>query len=143
MALIILNLQCDQGHRFEGWFASRVAFDEQAARNEVGCPLCQSLRIVALPAALRVLRNASAPAAIPKPDAGQAAVAQLFQALTALARKAENVGDRFPEEARRIHYEEVAARSIRGQATHEEAMELLDEGIMVLPVLVPPDNETH
>jgi hypothetical protein len=68
---------------------------------------------------------------------------KIFKALATIARKAENVGTNFPEEARRIHYEEVPARSIRGQATHEETRELLEEGILVLPAPIPPENETH
>ena len=147
MARIILNLQCEHSHRFEGWFASREAFDAQAGRNEVVCPLCQSQRISALPAALRVVRSPGTAAKAPEPevtgDVVEAAAAQLFHALATLARKAENVGARFPEEARRIHYEEIPARSIRGQASREETIELLEEGILVLPAPVPPEDETH
>jgi hypothetical protein len=67
----------------------------------------------------------------------------LHQALLKMARQAENVGERFPEEARRIHYEEVPARTIRGIATADETRELLDEGILVLPAPVPPEDEFH
>ena len=67
----------------------------------------------------------------------------LHQALVNMARLAENVGERFPEEARRIHYEEVPTRSIRGVATADETRELLEEGIMVLPAPVPPESEIH
>jgi hypothetical protein len=71
------------------------------------------------------------------------AVQNFFQALAVMARQADNVGDRLPEEARRIHYKEAPARNIRGIATAEETRELLDEGIMVLPAPVPPESETH
>jgi hypothetical protein len=70
-------------------------------------------------------------------------MAQLHQALVSMARQAENVGERFPEEARRIHYEEIPARNIRGVATINETRELLDEGIVVLPAPVPPEEEFH
>jgi len=70
-------------------------------------------------------------------------VAQLQQTLAAMARQAENVGERFPEEARRIHYDEAPARAIRGVATIDETRELLDEGIVVLPAPVPPEDEMH
>lgn len=70
-------------------------------------------------------------------------MATLQQALVRMARQAENVGERFPEEARRIHYDEAPARSIRGVATADEARELLDEGIAVLPAPVPPEDELH
>ncbi len=70
-------------------------------------------------------------------------VAQLQQTLAAMARQAENVGERFPAEARRIHYDEAPARAIRGVATIDETRELLDEGIVVLPAPVPPEDEMH
>ncbi len=68
---------------------------------------------------------------------------QFQQALVKMARQAENVGERFPEEARRIHYDEVPARSIRGVATADETRDLLEEGIVVLPAPVPPEDELH
>lgn len=68
---------------------------------------------------------------------------KLHRALATIARQAENVGERFPEEARRIHYDEAPARSIRGVASADETLELLEEGILVLPAPVPPDEEIH
>lgn len=148
--MIILNLQCANHHRFEGWFASRDAFDRQAERGEVRCAMCESDQIAALPSGPRVLRNhqshqlhQSPESAASPPAEIQEASVKLFQALAVLAKQAENVGVRFPEEARRIHYEEAPARSIRGQATPDETRELLEEGILVLPAPVPPENETH
>jgi len=70
-------------------------------------------------------------------------MAQLHRALATMARQAENVGERFPEEARRIHYDEAPARTIRGVATADETRDLLDEGIIVLPAPVPPEDELH
>lgn len=107
-----------------------------------------------MPSALRVLRGGheSEPAQVPVPATTTAAEApsdvtlaahKLYQALATIARRAENVGDRFPEEARRIHYEETPARAIRGQATRDETRELLEEGILVLPAPVPSESETH
>jgi len=60
-----------------------------------------------------------------------------------MARQAENVGENFPEEARRIHYDEAPARAIRGVATADETRDLLEEGILVLPAPIPPDEEIH
>ncbi len=109
------------------------------------CPHCQSTAVSLLPSAPHVRRGAV-------PDPGNesraptlpaAPAAQLFQVLSQIARQAENVGTRFPEEARRIHYEEAPARSIRGQASAGEAMELLEEGILVLPAPVPHEDELH
>lgn len=116
-----------------------------------------------MPSALRVLRGQdSAPAtrspkSVPQSatelpaqsmdksaaDPQVEAAHKLFQALANIARSAENVGDRFPEEARRMHYEEIPARTIRGQATQDETRELLEEGILVLPAPVPAENDTH
>jgi hypothetical protein len=165
--VIVLNILCDNGHHFEGWFASSDAFRDQCARELVNCPHCQSALVSQLPSAPRVRRAASratetsnatsaiavaeatgliesAPAAF-APETAEASQ-KLHEALTALvrlARNAENVGERFPEEARRIHYEEAPPRHIRGVASARETLDLLDEGIIVLPALVPPDGETH
>lgn len=70
-------------------------------------------------------------------------VAQMHRVLMTLARQAENVGERFPEEARRIHYDEVPARNIRGVATADETRDLLEEGIVVLPAPVLSEDEIH
>lgn len=143
--MIVLDLLCDHGHRFEGWFASGEAFRKQSQRHLVHCPECDTAAVSQLPSAPYVRRGA-ADVEIPEKSAVPVAapgVAQLRRALLAMARKAENVGDRFPEEARRIHYEEVPARTIRGVATADETRELLEEGILVLPAPVPPDSELH
>ncbi len=143
--MIILDLQCANNHRFEGWFASREAFVEQSGRGLVHCALCESAEVTALPSGPRVLRHdhgSPAPQA-PQPPAVPEEAKRMFAMLAQMARRAENVGERFPEEARRIHYEEVPARSIRGQATAEETRDLLEEGILVLPAPVPPESETH
>jgi hypothetical protein len=133
--VIVLNLLCDQGHRFEGWFASGEAFRDQSQRHLVHCPQCQTSGVSQLPSAPHVKRGAT--------DVTIPAMAQLHEALVSMARKAENVGERFPEEARRIHYDEAPARSIRGVATADETRELLEEGIAVLPAPVPPEDELH
>lgn len=154
--MIILNLLCDNGHPFEGWFASSDAFRDQQARQLVQCTYCQTSSVIQLPSGPHVRRSGAATAqdrttpdindtngltATPmtQPEAAQ----KFFQVLATMARQAENVGDRLPEEARRIHYKEAPARNIRGVATSEETRELLDEGIMVLPAPVPPESETH
>lgn len=144
--MIVLNLHCDNGHAFEGWFASRTAFDEQCGRGLVQCTLCASVEVQALPSGPRVLRHGSeaVPVSVPvDAQAVPAAAQQLFRLLATAARQAENVGSRFPEEARRIHYDEAPARTIRGQASREETEALLDEGILVLPALVPAEDDFH
>jgi hypothetical protein len=142
--MIVLNLSCTAGHRFEGWFASREAFDAQANRGLVACTHCQSTDVTALPSGPRVLRNtASGEAQMPVQQPGGEVAAQLFRLLAQAASKAENVGQRFPEEARRIHYKEAPERAIRGVASAQETLELLEEGIAVLPAPTPADSEKH
>ncbi|MCF8149602.1 MAG: DUF1178 family protein [Sulfuritalea sp.] len=146
--MIVLNLLCDHGHRFEGWFASGDMFRSQSERNLVHCPQCQTSVISQLPSAPYVRRAGGSEAAATEMPAAAAtavapAVAQLHQTLAKMARQAENVGERFPEEARRIHYDEAPARTIRGVASADETRDLLDEGIFVLPAPVPPEDEFH
>lgn len=160
----VFNLQCDQGHGFEGWFGSEDDFRTQAERGLLSCPLCASARVLRLPSAPRLNLGAAAPASAPaataKSSAGLAAVAptevrarepgtgdpvlpealqaRLVQAVRQLIAHSDDVGDRFAEEARRIHYGEAEARSIRGQANAEEREALRDEGIEVFALPVPP-----
>lgn len=147
--MIVLDLCCHQDHRFEGWFACASAFDDQQARNLVSCPVCASTQLRRLPSAPYVHTRgpaaASSPAVqaeAPSASTSPATAAAVLQMLRHLSRTAENVGDRLPEEARRIHYGETEARDIRGQASAEELEALLDEGIMVLP-LPPPEDDLH
>jgi hypothetical protein len=143
--VIVLNLLCDHGHRFEAWFASAEAFRSQSQRHLVQCPQCQTFAVSQLPSAPHVKRCRSevAVTGMPTPPGSEHGVARLHRALFAMARQAENVGERFPEEARRIHYEEAPARTIRGVASADETRELLDEGIFVLPAPVPPQEELN
>jgi len=148
--VIVLNILCDNGHHFEGWFASSDAFREQRKRALVTCPHCHTAEVSQLPSAPRVLRGGqeltphTLTPGIAAVDASAGAVAQaVYQKLATMARQAENVGERFPEEARRIHYDEAPARTIRGIASQDETRDLLAEGIMVLPAPVPPESETH
>ena len=111
----------------------------------VHCPQCQTSAVSQLPSAPHVKRGGTEVVIPEKPAAPTAATGMgaLHQALVTMSRKAENVGERFPEEARRIHYDEAPARTIRGVATADETRDLLEEGIMVLPAPVPPEGELH
>ena len=147
----VLNLHCAHGHGFEGWFASEDDFQDQLTRRLLECPLCGDSGVTKLPSAPRLnLSGSSAPAAasdrVPSspetapvaalpPAAMQAAWMHMVRQVMA---STEDVGERFADEARRIHYGEAEERGIRGQATSEQAEELLDEGIAVVALPVPP-----
>jgi hypothetical protein len=138
----VLNLQCQHRHGFEGWFASNEAFDEQLAAGLVECPFCADTAITKLLSAPRLnLRGAKAPEA-PKTSANtelatDSPQARWMRAVREVMAKTEDVGERFADEARRMHYGETAERGIRGQATRAETEALIDEGIPVLPLPVP------
>lgn len=138
--MIVFDLICKQGHVFEGWFDSGDAFDRQKERGLVSCPLCEDAQVERRPSAkVRVSKGGGAssakkPAVAAKPSAAvQEAMAGLPPEVMAKLREAvrntEDVGERFPEEARKIHYEEVPQRAIRGRASAEDAKALQDEGI--------------
>ena len=145
----VLNLRCANGHGFEGWFSSGDEFLAQNGRAAIECPLCADRVISRLPSAPRLnLSGAKAPAApSPAPAAAPAMVKQLpapadlqvawLAAARHLIETTEDVGERFPEEARRIHYGEVAARGIRGQASPEQRAALLEEGIEIASLALP------
>jgi hypothetical protein len=133
----VFNLCCDQDHAFEGWFASAQAFDDQLGSGLLECPLCGSHEVVKTPSAPRLNLGAIEPAAAKEPVAmtNDAAMrAALIGIARTIAANSEDVGERFPDEARAIHYDEAPKRSIRGVASKDEAAELVDEGIEVVPL---------
>ena len=148
--MIVFDLACQHGHRFEGWFPSGEDFDRQLEGGLVRCPVCDGDEVKRLPSArVSVPRAKPAPApqaAAPSPPAPDNAVAglppELIERLREVVRSTENVGARFPEEARKIHYNEAPSRSIRGQASPEEAEAMRDEGIEFapLPPFLTPDS---
>jgi hypothetical protein len=135
----VLNLRCSHDHRFEGWFASEDDFVSQGERGLLACPICNDATVSRLPSAPRL--NVSRPRDDdPAARVLQARVqGQWLRAARELLQKTEDVGDRFPEEARRIHYGEAQERGIRGRASFEEATALREEGIDVV-VLPLPDS---
>jgi hypothetical protein len=136
----VLNLRCGQHHAYEGWFASEEDFVAQTERAEVACPLCGDTEVVRLPSAprLKVSRHA-APVEAPRRGGGSEVTlqSQWLRALRHVMSTTEDVGERFPEEARRIHYGEVEERGIRGRATREDADALREEGIEVMALPLP------
>ena len=140
----VLNLRCANGHGFEGWFASEDDFLEQNGRGLLECPLCADKVVTRLPSAPRLnLSGAREPAAtVPstapsQPTQSADVQAAWLQAVRRLVAETEDVGERFADEARRIHYGEVPQRGIRGQATPEQREALRDEGIETFALPLP------
>ena len=155
----VLNLQCAAQHGFEGWFGSEDDFQLQLARGLVACPMCSDTVIHKLPSAprLNLLGSAThqptpAPTSDPTPAASSghrggahepvsaptdAAQLAFLSAVRRVLQNTEDVGNRFAEEARRIHYGETESRNIRGQTSPREAVELIEEGIDVMPLPLP------
>lgn len=148
--MIIFDLGCPRGHRFEGWFASRDDFARQSDASLVRCPVCDDATVAIVPSAKVHVGKGGALATIESPAQGEDANAtpaepepavaglpvELVRKLREVIKATEDVGRRFADEARKIHYDEVPARPIRGQATREEAAELAQEGIEV--TTLPP-----
>jgi hypothetical protein len=152
--MILYKLQCKKGHEFEAWFASSDAFDRQKKRGQLSCPSCGmksvSKALMAPNVAPRSGRKTAPerpqPTGPPKPETQRVAahselVAALRKLRAEVEAKSEYVGPRFPEEARKIHYEEVPARGIHGEATAEEAKALKDEGIEFYPLPILPEDQ--
>ena len=148
--MIRFALLCGNDHGFEGWFRDGATFEQQAAALSITCPVCGNEKVrksMMAPAIRRssrrrtepnlpVPRPEPAPRADELPDHAKAAIALavLRRVREHVERNFENVGERFPEEARRIHYGEADEREIYGQASLEEAEELVEEGIPVRPL---------
>jgi hypothetical protein len=140
-------LSCACGHAFEGWFKSSAAFDRQAKRKLVACPKCGGSTIKKAPMAPRIAgRRKGSETPLPEavPSERERARRQMIEVMRDLRReieaKAEYVGDGFAEEARRIHYDEARARGIYGEASREDAQDLIEEGIMVVPLPTLPEE---
>jgi hypothetical protein len=153
--VIVFELSCSRDHRFEGWFASGVEFERQHSAGEIACPVCADIEVRKVPSARikRPDRGAGLPAnkALEKrtkrssgPSPAKSSGPQQQMTLTAFIDhvlvNSEDVGTRFAEEARKIHGGEAPRRSIRGQATASETEALLEEGVPVLPLPVPPKD---
>jgi hypothetical protein len=137
----VLNLRCANGHGFEGWFASDDEYMSQNGRGLIECPLCADRIISRLPTAPRLnlsgQREPVEAAPTPVPEATVPLQTQWIEAVRRMLDSTDDVGERFPEEARRIHYREIEARGIRGQATPEERRALLEEGIEIMSLPMP------
>ncbi len=154
--MIVFDLLCSSGHRFEGWFASAADFASQKKRNLLSCPSCGSAQVQRVPSATRANLGAEPPKPAPQgPNAAANtpdmegkdpfAIAQMLYSrmLDELLTKSEDVGKEFPSEARKIFYKNAPQRSIRGQATQQEHDELIEEGIPVARLPVPPKDNLN
>lgn len=144
----VLDLCCSSGHPFEGWFASESDFQQQNERGLIECPMCGDSAATRLPSAPRLNLSGARetePSASNRPTPAPANATDLqaayLGAVRALMARTEDVGPRFAEEARRIHYGETPDRGIRGQVTAEEREALQDEGIETFSLPVPKAME--
>ena len=140
----VLDLQCTHRHTFEGWFASEDDFQSQLGRGLVACPVCNDTAVVKQLSAPRLNLGAAQPPATSNAPQGlqlanseQAVQATWLQMMRRVMAGTEDVGERFAEVARQMHYGETQERGIRGRTSPEEAEALLEEGIPVLPLLLP------
>lgn len=159
--MIHYALACDKGHTFESWFQDSAAYDKQAKRKLIACPACNSTKVEKAIMAPRVAtskkrkRIVEAPAPVETPAAEAPASApvavispqeqeirtKLKELRDQLVKNADNVGTKFPEEARKMHYGETEHRSIYGKASPEEAKKLAEEGIEFHPLPLLPDEQ--
>jgi len=158
--MIHYNLRCNKGHAFESWFQSSSAYESQEKRKLVSCPACGSTKVERAIMAPRIVSKkgrqvsqpAPVPAATPATDMTAPTSTPLLMAqereLRAkikelrehIVKNADNVGERFPNEARKMHYGEIEHRPIYGEASPNEAKALLEEGVEVMPLPTLPDD---
>jgi hypothetical protein len=154
--MIRYSLRCERGHAFESWFQSSSAYESQEKRKLVNCPACGSAKVERAIMAPQIVskkgRDIAAPPSAPAPDVTAPASTPLMMAqereLRAklkelrdhIVKNADNVGERFPNEARKMHYGDIEHRPIYGEASPDEARSLIDEGVEVSPLPVLPDD---
>jgi hypothetical protein len=147
--VIRYNLSCQQGHGFESWFRDSAAFDTQRQKGIVTCPVCGSSAVDRAIMAPQVARRDREPAGKEAPTTAPVALAapqdqelraKLRALREALTKDSADVGERFADEARRMHLGESEHRSIHGQASAEDARSLVEDGIEIFPLPVLPDE---
>jgi hypothetical protein len=157
--MIRYSLRCERGHAFESWFQSSSAYESQEKRKLVNCPVCGSAKVERAIMAPQIVSKkdrdrteAPAPAAAPAPEVAAPTSTPLLMAqereLRAklkelrdhIVKNADNVGERFPNEARKMHYGDIEHRPIYGEASPDEARALIEEGVEVSPLPVLPDD---
>lgn len=137
--MIVFDLQCDNGHVFEGWFKDGQAYEEQKEKNLISCPICNTVGISKLPSAFAI-KSSSASEKISSEQLGE--LAALGKKITEFMDKNfENVGCDFAKEALKIHYGISEPRNIRGSSSPEEEKTLKEEGIPFFKLPVPSESE--
>jgi len=156
--MIRYSLRCDRGHAFESWFQSSSAYETQEKRKLVNCPVCGSAKVERAIMAPQIVSKKGRDNAIPAPAAPTPADvtaptstpllmaqerelrAKLRELRDHIVKNADNVGERFPNEARKMHYGDIEHRPIYGEASPDEARALIEEGVEVSPLPVLPDD---
>lgn len=142
--MIRYALICDRDHEFDGWFSSSDGFEAQAGAGEVLCPHCGSKRVSKALMAPNVAKSASRQGEAAPADEMARKMSMMMLALKKhVEENCDYVGDAFAEEARRIHYGETEHHEIYGEATLDEARELIEEGVEVAPLPVTPPRRTN
>ena len=156
--MIRYNLRCERGHAFESWFQSSSAYEQQEKRKLVNCPVCGSAKVERAIMAPQIVSKKGRDKAEPVPAAPVDAAAtastptpllmaqerelraKLKELRDHIVKNADNVGERFPNEARKMHYGDIEHRPIYGEASPDEARALIEEGVEVSPLPVLPDD---
>jgi hypothetical protein len=156
--MIRYNLRCEKGHSFESWFQSSTAYESQEKRKLVSCPACGSVKVERAIMAPQIVskkgRESAAPVSVEAPTTEATAQestpllmaqelelrAKIKELRDHIVKNADNVGERFPNEARKMHYGDIEHRPIYGEASPDEARSLIDEGVEVSPLPVLPDD---
>src|SRR6202167_4881109 len=154
--MIRYNLRCERGHAFESWFQSSQAYEPQEKRQLINCPSCGSAKVERAIMAPQIVSKKSRDHAVPAPAAATETTtpastplmmaqerelrAKLRELRDHIVKNADNVGERFPNEARKMHYGDIEHRPIYGEASPEEARSLIEEGVEVSPLPVLPDD---
>lgn len=139
--MIRFSLHCDKDHEFEGWFSSSKDFDGQSERGLVECPICGSRQIgkSLMAPAVAISKDAPARPLAMDPEKREM-MRKLRDMVQAVKQNSEDVGDRFADEARKIHHGEAEARGIIGKASTDDAKSLIEDGIEIAPLPEFPDD---
>ena len=140
--MIRYELSCDNGHAFEGWFGSADDFDRQQKMALVSCPTCGSAHVATrlMAPSVSTARKKQQRQDLAVQTGQREMMTKLREIVSTIRANSEDVGERFPEEARKIHYGETEQRGLIGRATAEEVRDLLEEGVDVAPLPVLPDD---